>query len=132
MARHLTDAGTRKCAIGYVGEVPVQINTEISVSYWGYSGQAHRPIFLQAHPGSLYRQLWDTALESYQRCMQCLKPGATSDDVLDAADVIAERGFTINDGFLHGFGIGLLPPSIGTRQAKCGVPKTPFRFEENI
>ena len=36
--------------------------------------------------------------------------GATSDDVLDAADVIAERGFTINDGFLHGFGIGLLPP----------------------
>jgi len=108
------------------------INTEISISYWGYSGQAHRPIFLQVQPSRLYRQLWDTALESYQRCMRCLKPGATSEDVLDAADVIAERGFTINDGFLHGFGIGLLPPSIGTRQAKRGVPKTPFRFEENM
>lgn len=108
------------------------INTEISISYWGYSGQAHRPIFLQVQPSRLYRQLWDTALESYQRCLRCLKPGATSEDVLDAADVIAERGFTINDGFLHGFGIGLLPPSIGTRQAKRGVPKTPFRFEENM
>jgi Xaa-Pro aminopeptidase len=108
------------------------INTEISVSYWGYSGQAHRPIFLQAQPTDTYRKLWDTALEAYERCVKCLKPGATSEDVLDAAEVIAERGYTINDGFLHGFGIGLLPPSIGTRQAKRGIPKPPFRFEENM
>jgi len=80
----------------------------------------------------MYRDLWETALEAYQRCMACLKAGATSEDVLDAAEVIAERGFTINDGFLHGFGIGLLPPSIGTRQAKRGTPKPPFRFEENM
>ena len=39
------------------------INTEISVSYWGYSGQMHRPIFLQSEPGDLYKQLWDTTLE---------------------------------------------------------------------
>src|SRR5688500_2054332 len=39
------------------------INTEISISYWGYSGQAHRPIFLQAKPSALYQSLWDTALE---------------------------------------------------------------------
>lgn len=108
------------------------INTEISVSFWGYSGQAHRPIFLQSQPTDIYRHLWDTALESYQRCMTCLKPGATSEDVLDAAEVIAERGYTINDGFLHGFGIGLLPPGIGTRQARRGMPKPPFRFEENM
>jgi Xaa-Pro dipeptidase len=108
------------------------INTEISISYWGYSGQAHRPIFLQAPPSGLYRSLWETALEAYERCLKCLKPGATSEDVLDAAEVIAERGYTINDGFLHGFGIGLLPPSIGTRQAKRGIPKPPFRFEENM
>ena len=108
------------------------INTEISVSYWGYSGQAHRPIFLQEQPSELYQWLWDAALESYLRCMACLKAGATSEDVLDAADVIAERGFTINDGFLHGFGIGLLPPSIGTRQAQRGIPKPPFHFEENM
>jgi Xaa-Pro aminopeptidase len=108
------------------------INTEISVSFGGYSGQAHRPIFLQEQPSKLYRSLWDTALESYRRCLACLKAGATSEDVLDAAEVIADGGYTINDGFLHGFGIGLLPPSIGTRQAQRGIPRPPFRFEENM
>jgi Xaa-Pro dipeptidase len=108
------------------------VNTEISMSYWGYSGQAHRPVFLQSEPTALYRDLWATTLEAYQRCVECLKPGATSEDVLDAAEVIAERGYTINDGFLHGFGIGLLPPSIGTRQAKRGIPKPPFVFQAGM
>jgi Xaa-Pro aminopeptidase len=108
------------------------VNTEISVSWWGYSGQMHRPIFIGTEPNDLYKRLWDTALESYTRCVKALKPGATSEDVLDAATVIAERGFTINDGFLHGFGIGLLPPSIGTREAKRGIPNPPFVFEENM
>jgi Xaa-Pro aminopeptidase len=108
------------------------INTEISISYWGYSGQMHRPIFLQAGPSELYRRLWDTALEAYTRCVAVLRTGATSEDVLDAANVIDERGFTINDGFLHGFGIGLLAPSIGMRQAQRGVPKPPFTFEADM
>jgi Xaa-Pro aminopeptidase len=110
------------------------VNTEISVSFWGYSGQAHRPLFVQAAPADLYRRLWETALESYDRCVKALRAGATSEDVLDAADVIAQRGFTINDGFLHGFGIGLLPPSIGTREsaARRGPPGPRFTFEENM
>jgi Xaa-Pro aminopeptidase len=110
------------------------INTEISVSHWGYSGQMHRPIFVGTAPGQLYRKLWDTTLEAYERCVKALRAGATSDDVLDAGDMIAERGFTINDGFLHGFGIGLLPPSIGTREsaARRGAPGPRFTFEENM
>jgi Xaa-Pro aminopeptidase len=108
------------------------INFEISVSYWGYSGQVQRPIFVECQPNTLYHELWACALEAYERCVKVLRAGATSEDVLDAADVIAERGFTINDGFLHGFAIGLLPPSIGTRQAKRGIPKPPFRFEANM
>jgi Xaa-Pro aminopeptidase len=110
------------------------INTEISVSHWGYSGQMHRPIFVGTEPGALYRKLWDTTLEAYERCVKALRAGATSEDVLDAGDVIAERGFTINDGFLHGFGIGLLPPSIGTREsvARRGELGPKFTFEENM
>ena len=108
------------------------INTEISVSYWGYSGQMHRPIFVQAQPNDLYRRLWDTALEAYTRCARRLRAGATSEDVLDAGDLIAERGFTINDGFLHGFGIGLLAPSVGTREAKRGIPSPPFTFAADM
>jgi Xaa-Pro aminopeptidase len=108
------------------------INIEVSISHWGYSGQAHRPIFVHSEPVELYRRLWDCSLEAYQRGIGKLRAGATSEDLLDAADVIAEHGFTINDGYLHGFGIGLLPPSIGTRQSGLGVPKPPFVFEENM
>lgn len=110
----------------------VVYGTEISISYWSYSGQMHQPIFLQAEPGELYRRLWDTALEAYTRCVAVLRADGTSEDVLDAANVIDARGYTINDGFLHGFGIGLLAPSIGTRQARRGVPKPPFTFEAGM
>ncbi len=103
------------------------INTEISVSHWGYSGQLHRPIFVQAQPNDLYRRLWDTALEAYTRCTAVLRAGATTEDVLDAAEVIHARGLTINDGLLHGFAIGLLPPSVRTRQT-VQEAHAPFTF----
>jgi Xaa-Pro aminopeptidase len=110
------------------------INTEISVSYWGYSGQIQRPIFIAEPPGEHYRRLWDTTLAAYERGVGALRAGATSEDLLDAGDIIAEQGFTINDAFLHGFGIGLLPPSIGTREsaARRGAPGPLFTFEENM
>ncbi len=110
------------------------INIEISVSHWGYSGQAHRPVFVQAPPNALYRELWECALEAYTRGEKSVRAGATAEDLLNASDVIGERGFTINDGFAHGFGIGLLPPNIGTResaQRRGGAP-APFVLEENM
>ncbi len=45
--------------------------------------------------------------------------------------MIHARGFTINDGLLHGFGIGLLPPSVRTRQT-VQEPHTPFVFEPDM
>jgi Xaa-Pro aminopeptidase len=107
------------------------INTEISVSFGGYSGQLHRPIFIQAEPNRMYQRLWDVALEAYTQCCAILRPGATTEEVLDAADVIHARGFTINDGLLHGFGIGLLPPSVRTRQTEQ-EPHAPFVFEQDM
>ncbi len=107
------------------------INTEISVSFWGYSGQLHRPVFVQAEPTKRYRQLWDVALEAYTRVCAVIRPGATTEDVLDAAEVIHARGFTINDGLLHGFGIGLLPPSVRTRRT-MQEPHVPFTFEREM
>ncbi len=107
------------------------INTEISVSFWGYSGQLHRPMFVQTEPTKLYRELWDVAVAAYTRCCAVLRPGATTEDVLDAAETIHERGFTINDGLLHGFGIGLLEPSVRTRQT-VHEPHVPFTFEQDM
>jgi len=108
------------------------INMEISVSYWGYSGQAQRPVFIGEGPTDLYTRLFDCAHEAYGRCAKVLRAGATSEDVLDAAEVIHERGFTINDEFLHGFGIGLLPPGIATRRAQRGPPRPKFTFEAGM
>ncbi len=107
------------------------INFEISISHWGYSGQMHRPIFVQAEPNALHRRMWEVALDAYTRCVAALRHGATVEDVLDAGEVIHQAGFTINDGFLHGFGIGLLPPSVGTRQS-AHEPATPFTFEADM
>jgi len=107
------------------------INTEISISFWGYSGQLHRPIFIQQEPNRLYQMLWDVAGEAYARCSEVLRPGATTEDVLSAAEYIHERGFTINDGLLHGFGIGLLEPSVRTRRT-VQEPHTPFVFEAGM
>jgi Xaa-Pro aminopeptidase len=107
------------------------INTEISISFWGYSGQLHRPIFVQQEPGKLYQTLWDAAFEAYTRCSAVLRPGATTEDVLNAAECIHERGFSINDGLLHGFGIGLLEPSVRTRRT-VQEPHTPFIFEAGM
>ncbi len=88
----------------------------------------HRPIFVRTEPNVLYRRLWDVALEAYLRCVAVLRPGATVEDVLDAADRIHEAGFTIKDAFLHGFVVGLLPPSVRTRRT-VARPHEPFVFE---
>ena len=107
------------------------INMEVSVSYWGYSGQVQRPVFVGEEPNALYRRLWACALDAYTRGVKALRAGATTEDLLDASDVIAEHGFTINDGFLHGFGIGLLPPNVGTRQSTHRGPPTPKEVIED-
>ncbi|MDR7482048.1 MAG: Xaa-Pro peptidase family protein [Armatimonadota bacterium] len=107
------------------------VNCEVSISYWGYSGQMHRPIFVQAEPNALHRRLWDVALEAYTRCVAVLRPGATVEEVLNAAEVIHEAGFTINDSVLHGFVVGLLPPSVRTRRTADG-PHDPFTFEAGM
>ena len=109
------------------------INMEVSVSYWGYSGQVQRPVFVGEEPNALYQRLWACALDAYTRGVKALRAGATTEDLLDASDVIAEHGFTINDGFLHGFGIGLLPPNVGTRQSTHRGPQPPKEaFEDGM
>lgn len=87
------------------------INMEVSISNWGYSGQVQRPVFIGAPPNDLYKRLWECALAAYELGVKALRAGATTEDLLDASDIISERRFTFNDGFLHGFGIGLLPPA---------------------
>jgi Xaa-Pro aminopeptidase len=93
------------------------IITEISASYWGYSGQIHRPIFVGAEPTPTWQRMFDTALVAYKRMAETIRPGATERDVIRAAAVIGEHGYEIYDDLIHGYGVDIHPPLI---DRSCG------------
>ncbi len=88
------------------------IITEISASYWGYAGQIHRPVFVGADPAPLWRRLFDIAREAYHRMATVMRPGAVEGDIIRAAAVIGEAGYTIYDDLVHGYGVDIAPPLI--------------------
>jgi len=86
--------------------------TEISASYWGYSGQIHRPVFVRAEPSPAWQAMFDAALEAYRGMAAAMRPGACEADVIRAASVIGERGYAIYDDLIHGYGVDIHPPVI--------------------
>jgi len=88
------------------------IITEISASYWGYSGQIHRPIFIGADPTPKWQHMFDTALAAYNRIADVIRPGASEGDVIKASSVIGENGYAIYDDLIHGYGVDIHPPLV--------------------
>lgn len=114
------------------------IITEISASYWGYSGQIHRPVFVRREPTPEWQRMFDTALEAYGRIAEALRPGATERDAIAAASVIGERGYDIYDDLIHGYGVDIHPPVIDRScsrwwpwDATCSAPEG-RRFQRNM
>jgi Xaa-Pro aminopeptidase len=97
------------------------VTCEISISYAGYAGQGLRTFTVDADPTPQIAELHELAEEVYHGVAAAIRTGSTIEDVWKASDQIAERGFTIRDGLVHGFGIGLLPPSIRTRDTTHGL-----------
>ena len=97
------------------------VSCEISIAYAGYAGQGLRTFTVSADPTPQIAELHATAQAVYHAVADAIKTGAGIEDVWKASDVISERGFTIRDGLVHGYGIGLLPPSIRTRDTTHGV-----------
>lgn len=107
------------------------IITEISVSFWGYSGQIHRPLSVGGSPSDDYQKLYNIATNAYDALSRAIRPGANESDVLDAADIIDETGFTIYDTLIHGFGVDVQPPDIRTKKTSHATP-TDFVFKKNM
>jgi Xaa-Pro aminopeptidase len=107
------------------------IITEIGAAYRGYAGQIHRPVAVGRPPLPAYQQLFEVALEAYQQIVASIRPGATGQEVLEAAEVIHRKGYTIYDDLVHGFGGGYLPPILRTRQTTHGETGE-FVFEKNM
>jgi len=101
---------------------------EITATFWDYPGQVLRSFALNEEPTQLYRDLHATADAAFDAITGILKAGATPAQVIEASSVIEERGFTIIDDLLHGYGGGYLPPVLGCKSRPSGpVPGEPFR-----
>jgi Xaa-Pro aminopeptidase len=104
--------------------------TEITAHHWGYGGQIHRAYAIGADPTDEYRRIHDAAVETYERICAVLRDGATVADVLDAAEISHERGYTTYDDLLHG--TDQLPPVLQTRRAARGPQPEDFTFREDM
>ena len=114
------------------------IITEISASYWGYSGQIHRPVFVRREPTPEWQRMFDTALEAYRRVAEAIRPQASERDVIRAASVIGEKGYDIYDDLIHGYGVDIHPPVIDRSCSRwwpwdesCAAP-VGRRFDANM
>jgi len=104
---------------------------EISALFWGYAGQVLRTYAVAAEPTPLYRDLHAVAEAAFEAVRKVLKPGATAHDILDAASIIGQSGFTVCDDLLHGFIGGYLPPVLGTHERPSG-PIPDLALKENM
>jgi len=102
--------------------------TELTVSYWGYSTQIHRPFAIGKEPSPVYRKLFDAALECYENIRKICKPGTTSEQIVTASSIIEESGFTSYDSVFHGE--AGKSPELGTKSA--AHPLEPWTLQENM
>jgi len=85
---------------------------EISASYWGYSGQIHRPIAVGQDPTPEWQRLFEIGEQAYGQICEAIRPDATEGDVIKAASIIGESGYRIYDDLVHGYGVDIHPPLI--------------------
>ena len=115
-------AGNRRVADGDI------VFAEISAAFWDHPGQVLRSFALGAEPPALYRDLHAVADAAFDAVAAVLKDGALPREVIEAARVIEDAGFTIIDDLLHGYGGGYLPPVLGSKsRPSAHVPDEPFR-----
>jgi Xaa-Pro aminopeptidase len=106
---------------------------EISAAFWDHPGQVLRTIAVGDDPPKLYRDLHATADAAFDAIAAVLKDGAMPAEVVAAAGVIEDAGFTIVDDLLHGYGGGYLPPILGSKSRPSGpIPSEPFRAGQTV
>jgi Xaa-Pro dipeptidase len=104
---------------------------EVSATWWDYTGQLLRTFAVEAEPTALYRELHEAADAAFDAIVGRLRPGATAAELVEAASVIEDAGFTTRDDLVHGFVGGYLPPVLGSASRKLEeIPD--FTFEAGM
>lgn len=89
--------------------------TEISAQFWDYAGQVLRTFTIGAEPDPLYRDLHTVAEAAFDAVSARLRPGTKVAELVEAAAIIEDAGFTIIDDLVHGYGGGYLAPVLGSK-----------------
>lgn len=104
---------------------------ELSAFWWDYAGQVLRTFTVDAEPTPLYRDLYQTAEAAFDAVTGVVRHGTTMQQIIDAASVIENNGFTVCDDLMHGFGGGYFQPILGTKSRPAG-PLPDMTLEENM
>jgi Xaa-Pro aminopeptidase len=104
---------------------------ELSAYWWDYAGQVLRTFTVGAEPTPLYRDLHQAAEAAFDAVTGVARHGTTMQEILDAASVIEDAGFTVCDDLMHGFGGGYFQPILGTKSRPSG-PLPDMTLEENM
>jgi len=104
---------------------------ELSAFWWDYAGQVLRTFTVDAEPTPLYRDLHATAEAAFDAVTKVVRHGTTMQEIIDAAGVIEDNGFTVCDDLMHGFGGGYFPPILGAKSRPAG-PLPKLTLEENM
>jgi Xaa-Pro aminopeptidase len=108
------------------------LSCELSASFGvDYPGQLLRTFTVAAEPTPLYDELHAVADEALNRIESVLAPGVTPEEVVEAAAVIEDAGFTTLDDLVHGLGGGYLPPVFGSR-SRTLEPLPELAFEDGM
>ena len=107
------------------------LTTEITTNFFDYGGQVLRTFSIGEELSPLFRELHDVADAAYQAMARCLVPGTHVSQLVDAARVIEDAGFTTFDDLVHGYGGGYLAPILGSL-SRTNEPVPDMVLEEGM
>lgn len=105
--------------------------TELSATYHGYWGQCLRCFAVAAEPEPEYARMHELGAAVFDRLVATLRDGATSDELLDAAEMVHDAGYTIYDDLVHMANGGVYAPYVRTRRTTHG-PAPAISYRENM
>ena len=104
---------------------------ELSSFFWDYPGQVLRTFTVSAEATPLYKDLHATAEAAFDAVTRVVRHGATMQELVDATAIIEEKGFTVCDDLVHGFGGGYMQPILGPKSRPAG-PLPDMTLQENM
>jgi Xaa-Pro aminopeptidase len=107
------------------------ILTELSAARGGYYGQVLRTLTIGAEPTYEYSKMHDLASSIYAEICEIIRPGISSEAILDIAEKIHDAGFTIYDDVVHCAVGGVYAPFLRTRRTTRAAGHR-FFFEKDM